>query len=96
MPERRLTVSIDGQPVKVPCGTTVAAALASAGVVAIRRSRTGEPRGALCGMGICHECRAAIDGVPYQRTCQVACAAGMRITRGDGGSGVRGPGSGVR
>ena len=27
----------------------------------------------LCGMGICFECRAAIDGRSYCRTCQVLC-----------------------
>lgn len=70
---------IDGRTITVPAGITVAAALARAGALAIRRSRTGEPRGALCGMGICHECRAEIDGVLHQRTCQVPCGDGMRI-----------------
>jgi D-hydroxyproline dehydrogenase subunit gamma len=81
MPERTASVSllIDGRIVEVPAGITVAAALARAGALAIRRSRTGEPRGALCGMGICHECRAEIDGVLHQRTCQVPCGNGMRI-----------------
>ena len=55
------------------------AALNIAGTVILRRSRTGQPRGALCGMGICHECRAEIDGVLHQRTCQVPCVDGMRI-----------------
>lgn len=81
MPERTAAISllIDGRVVEVPAGITVAAALARAGALAIRRSRTGEPRGALCGMGICHECRAEIDGVLHQRTCQVPCGNGMRI-----------------
>jgi len=81
MPELAGLVSllIDGRVVNVPAGITVAAALARAGALAIRRSRTGEPRGALCGMGICHECRAEIDGVLHQRTCQVPCGDGMRI-----------------
>ncbi len=82
MPESTSTVSlqINGHAVTVPAGITVAAAIARAGTLAIRRSRTGEPRGALCGMGICHECRAEIDGVQHQRTCQVPCSNGMRIT----------------
>jgi hypothetical protein len=81
MPESRDTLSllIDGRIVVVPAGITVAAALARAGALAIRRSRTGEPRGALCGMGICHECRAEVDGVLHQRTCQMPCGNGMRI-----------------
>lgn len=37
----------------------------------LRLSVTGEPRGPLCGMGICFECRATIDGKPHVRTCQM-------------------------
>lgn len=76
---RQVSLLIDGRSITVPAGITVAAALARAGALAIRRSRTGEPRGALCGMGICHECRAEVDGVMHQRTCQVPCGEGMRI-----------------
>lgn len=72
-------VLINGNAVQINAGITVAAALNIAGTVILRRSRTGQPRGALCGMGICHECRAEIDGVLHQRTCQVTCVDGMRI-----------------
>lgn len=72
-------VLINGHAVTVPDGITVTAAIALAGVTAIRHSRTGEPRGALCGMGICHECCAEIDGIAHQRTCQTPCVDGMRI-----------------
>jgi sarcosine oxidase subunit alpha len=44
-----------------------------------RFSVTGQPRGPLCGMGICMECRATVDGVPHRRTCQVVCAPGMEV-----------------
>lgn len=72
-------VLINGNAVQINAGITVAAALNIAGQATLRRSRTGQPRGALCGMGICHECRAEIDGVLHQRTCQVPCVDGMRI-----------------
>ena len=72
-------VLINGKAVQANTGITVAAALNIAGTATLRRSRTGQPRGALCGMGICHECRAEIDGVLHQRTCQVPCVDGMRI-----------------
>ena len=80
MPEKAqsLIVTVNGVPVTVTSGTTVATAILMAGVN-IRRSVTGEPRGPLCGMGICFECRATIDGVPHQRTCQVFCAQGMEV-----------------
>jgi predicted molibdopterin-dependent oxidoreductase YjgC len=31
-------------------------------------------------MGVCFDCLVTIDGVPNQRACMVAVAAGMRIT----------------
>ena len=80
MPEKAQSpiVRVNGVPVTVTSGTTVAAAILMAGEN-IRRSVTGEPRGPLCGMGICFECRATIDGKPHQRTCQVVCAQGMEV-----------------
>ena len=78
MPEAvRLTVN--GVAVEVPSGSTVAVAILLAGVTAFRRSVRGEPRGPLCGMGICFECRVSIDGVPHRRSCQTLCSQGMEI-----------------
>ena len=77
MPEH-LTVSIDGQSLTVPVGCTVAVAVALAGRVC-RRSVSGEPRSALCGMGICFECRLTIDGEPYRLSCQIICQPGMDV-----------------
>jgi hypothetical protein len=47
--------------------------------VPCRKSVTGEPRSVLCAMGICFECRAQVDGVPHQRSCQMLCSAGMQV-----------------
>ena len=69
---------VNGETVRVQRGSTVAAVLLNAGV-ACRVSESGEPRTALCGMGICFECRARIDGVPHQRTCQIECREGMSV-----------------
>jgi D-hydroxyproline dehydrogenase subunit gamma len=74
-----ITLHVDGHPVRVRAGTTVAAALAAAGVAASRRSVTGQPRGPLCGMGICFECRVTIDGIPHRLGCQTLCNAGMEV-----------------
>ncbi len=59
-------------------GTTVAVAMLQA-QAPCRISVTGEPRAPLCGMGICFECRAVVDGVTHQRTCQLPCTDGMRV-----------------
>lgn len=75
----RITVRVNGRPVSVPDGSTAAAAVAAAGESVFRRSVTGQARGPVCGMGICFECRATIDGRPHQRTCQTVCRPGMEI-----------------
>ena len=77
-----LTVTIDGRRVSVAAGTSVAVALLDAGLVRFRRSVRGEPRGPVCGMGICYECRVTIDGAAHQRACLVECDEGMVIETG--------------
>ena len=74
----QVMVTVNGAPVSVPSGATVAVALAIAGQ-ACRTSVTGEPRGPLCGMGICFECRVAINGRPHCRSCQILCETGMEV-----------------
>jgi D-hydroxyproline dehydrogenase subunit gamma len=74
----QLRVTVNGTSVTVTAGATVAVAMAIAGD-ACRTSVTGEPRGPLCGMGVCFECRAIINGKPHSRTCQTLCEAGMEI-----------------
>jgi predicted molibdopterin-dependent oxidoreductase YjgC len=73
-----LTVRVNGTPLKVAAGTTVAVAvLLSTG--ACRTSVTGQPRAPLCAMGTCFECRVEINGQTHQRSCQVMCRANMEI-----------------
>jgi aerobic-type carbon monoxide dehydrogenase small subunit (CoxS/CutS family) len=71
-------LTVNGRPVSVSAGSMVSTAVALSGA-AYRRSVTGEPRGPLCGMGICFECRVTIDGREHQRSCQVLCAEGMEV-----------------
>lgn len=63
----------------MPAGNVVAAAIAAAGVTRFRRSVGGEPRGPLCGMGICMECRVTINGQTQCRSCQTLCENGMEV-----------------
>lgn len=77
MPDQ-LTVTVNGAPVAVPPGATVAVAVVLAGQ-SCRTSVTGDPRGPLCGMGICFECRVAINGWPHRRSCQILCEQGMEV-----------------
>ena len=75
---KTVTIWINGNASIVPSGSVVSAAMVAAGEPC-RRSISGEPRTALCGMGICFECRAVVDGVTQQRTCQLVCREGMRV-----------------
>jgi D-hydroxyproline dehydrogenase subunit gamma len=82
-PNVRMT--IDDRRVEVAEGTSVAAALLRAGTTAFRQSVSGAPRGPLCGMGICYECRVTIDGVAHRRACMIAVAEGMRVVTAEAG-----------
>ena len=78
MPEN-IQLVVNGKSVCVAAGTTVAAALARAGIERFRRSVSGEARAPLCGMGICCECRVTIDGTSQRRSCQTLCENGMEV-----------------
>lgn len=77
-----ITISIDGQSVKVQPGTNVAAAISNHKNLA-RISVSGEQRAPVCGMGICYECRVTVDGVAQLRGCLVTCKEGMEVTTGE-------------
>jgi hypothetical protein len=74
-------IHLNGRPMRVHAGMTVAAAILEAGA-ASRLSVRGDRRQPVCGMGICYECRALIDGQPHQRTCQILCRPGMTVVAG--------------
>lgn len=78
-----IMLDIDDRQVRVGPGLSVAAAMLAAGVAGFRRSVTGAPRGPVCGMGVCFECRVTIDGVPHRLSCQTWCAPGMKVRTDD-------------
>ena len=75
----RVRVTINARAVEVEAGTLVVAALAMAGLRGTRTSVSGQPRAALCGMGICQECRVTIDGRALALACQTLCRDGQII-----------------
>ena len=82
MPET-VKLVVNGVSVEMPAGSMVSAAMLKLGTYVFRRSATGEPRGPLCGMGICFECRVTINDEPHCRSCQIVCKDGMDV-RTDG------------
>jgi len=85
-----VSIRVDGRAVRVAASFSVAAALLDAAVEAFRQSSEGAPRGPLCGMGTCFECRVTIDGVAHRRACLTPVAEGMDVVtaRGRGGQGA--------
>ncbi|MGA8275009.1 MAG: (2Fe-2S)-binding protein [Thermoplasmata archaeon] len=79
MGAKLVQVTIDGAPVVVPRGTSVAAALLSTGLSRFRDSVSGTPRGPLCGMGTCFECVVTVDGQAWVRSCLVECVDGLEV-----------------
>jgi sarcosine oxidase subunit alpha len=73
-----ISLTVNGVPVSVPLGASVAVAVMLAGKPC-RSSVSGEPRSPLCGMGICFECRVMINGTPHCRSCQILCEPGMEV-----------------
>jgi predicted molibdopterin-dependent oxidoreductase YjgC len=78
--QNRVNVTINGQPVQVPAGETVAAAVLTHGLPYTRTTPvSGAPRAPFCLMGVCFECLMVIDGIANQRACMAQVREGMRI-----------------
>jgi len=70
----------NGEPISASEGDTVASALWAAGHRSLRRSvKLGEPRGLLCGMGVCQECVVTIDG-RKRESCMTLVRPGLLVT----------------
>ncbi|HKV50657.1 MAG TPA: FAD-dependent oxidoreductase [Gemmatimonadaceae bacterium] len=76
---RDVTITVDGRPIAAPEGATLASVLLAAGVTRFRTSVSGEPRGPVCGMGVCFECRVTVNDRAHQRSCLIPCTEGLRV-----------------
>ena len=76
-----IRITINGRPVWVLEGMSVAAAMMTVNEPC-RFSVRQEARAPFCGMGICMECRATVNGVLHRRTCQVVCIPEMEVITG--------------
>jgi sarcosine oxidase subunit alpha len=75
-------ILVDGHRVDVPEGVPLAVALLGLGLSSVRVSVDGEPRGPICGMGVCFECRVTVGGHAHQRSCLIPCSAGLIVETG--------------
>ncbi|HTZ38442.1 MAG TPA: (2Fe-2S)-binding protein [Stellaceae bacterium] len=76
--------TFEGRPVAAREGQSVAAALIAAGERCLRIDEAGRPKGVVCGIGVCWECRCSIDGKPDIRACMTPAQAGMAVRRQHG------------
>ena len=79
-PGRPIAFTFDGCRIQALADETIAAALAAAGEVGLRRHRDGSMRGLWCGMGACFDCIVTVDGRAGQRACLTKVEPGMVVT----------------
>ena len=74
-----VTLTFDGRPIRGYEGESLAACLTANGILALRLTKSGRPRGLFCGMGVCFDCLVGIDGRRNLRACMTPVTAGMRV-----------------
>jgi len=81
--EHTFAFSWNGQEIRAHRGATILGALLASGHRVLRTTRiAGEPRGPLCGIGVCYECLVTVDGKPNRRACVTTARPGMVVTSG--------------
>lgn len=66
-----LTIVVDGTPVTGVLGQTLAGVMLSTGLLSWRRTSVrNRPRGVFCGIGVCFDCIAVVNGLADVRVCQ--------------------------
>lgn len=78
-----LMFTVDGEAVTAGQGQTIAEAMLSAGMYRCRTTKNGEERGIFCCMGVCHECRMIVGGVPNVRSCMTPAYQGCIVETQD-------------
>lgn len=84
-PAASVVIELNGTPLCVPSGCSVAAALLASGVTRFRSTPvSGSARAPYCMMGVCFECLMEIDGEPNRQACLIEVGEGMRIRTQEG------------
>lgn len=75
-----VTLTIEGKRITAPAGSSVAAAMLTAGFDHVRTTPvSGARRAPFCMMGTCFDCLVEIDGAPNRQACQTTVRQGMRV-----------------
>jgi D-hydroxyproline dehydrogenase subunit gamma len=82
--KEKIKLSVNGTEIFAFKGETLLAALIAAGYTNTKTSPLKhEPRGALCGMGVCFECMVNVNGVPNIRSCMTEVENNMDVKTND-------------
>ena len=76
-------VIVDGQEIGVLEGDTLGACMMRAGVLATRRSRSGQLRGLYCAIGVCNDCLVSVNGIANRRACMTVAEPGASVDTGN-------------
>lgn len=75
-------IFFESQPLTVPAGISLAAALLLGGISHTRDSAVnGRPGAPYCMMGVCFECLVEVDGQANCQACLLPVRTGMRVLR---------------
>ncbi len=75
-----LSISVNGKDINAYKGETLLAALIASGYKKMKKSPLkNEPRGALCGMGVCFECIVTVNDIPNIRACMTEVENNMKV-----------------
>lgn len=75
----KLTFYVNGEPIQACRGETIHSALICAGYRQLRKSKTEQPRGVFCGMGVCYECLVTVDNGPRKQACATIVEEGIEV-----------------
>jgi len=76
---RKIVFSVNGRSTTAHIGETIHAALIAAGYRQFRKSKTHQPRGVFCGMGVCYECLVTVNNGSTQQACVTLVEEGMEV-----------------
>ena len=77
-----VTLTLDGESVRVPGDRSLAAACLEHGVTVLGRTPAGGLRGLWCGMGSCCACLVEVEGRGSVRACLEPVTEGLVVTTG--------------
>ena len=76
---RKIVFFVNGRSTTAHLGETIHAALIAAGYRRFRMSKTHQPRGVFCGMGVCYECLVTVNKESTRRACVTLVEEGMEV-----------------